>query len=66
MSVEIEGRRIGDDSPEAVLAAVARLRDITADVLARAASAGTTPLEIADRIVLDRLARRRRARGSAG
>jgi leucine dehydrogenase len=63
--IDFHQERIGDDAPHTVLAAVARLRDITADVLARAASAGTTPLEIADRIVLDRLARRRRARGSA-
>ena len=62
--IDFHQERIGDDSPDAVLAAVARLRDITADVLARAASAGTTPLRIADGIVLERLARRRRAAGA--
>jgi leucine dehydrogenase len=59
--IDFHQERIGDDSPQAVLAAVARLREITTDVLARAASAGATPLEIADRIVLERLARRRAA-----
>jgi leucine dehydrogenase len=64
--IDFHQERIGDDAPDAVLAAVARLRDITADVLAGAARAGATPLQIADRIVLERLARRRQARGSAG
>lgn len=44
-----------DDGPEAVLAAVERIRDITADVLERAAVAGETPLRVADRIVQERL-----------
>ena len=44
-----------DDRPEAVLATVERIRDITADVLKRAASAGETPLRVADRIVQERL-----------
>jgi leucine dehydrogenase len=44
-----------DDRPEAVLAAVERIREITADVLERAAAAGETPLRIADRIVQERL-----------
>lgn len=45
-----------DDRPEAVLAAVARIHDITRDILARAAAAGETPQQIADRIVQGRLA----------
>ena len=44
-----------DDRPEAVLASVERIRDITADVLKRATAAGGTPLQIADRIVQERL-----------
>jgi leucine dehydrogenase len=44
-----------DDRPEAVLASVERIRDITADVLHRAAAAGETPLRVADRIVQERL-----------
>jgi len=64
--IDFHQERIGDDAPDAVLAAVARLRDITGDVLARAASAGAIPLEIADRIVLERLARRRQADARGG
>ena len=44
-----------DDRPEAVLAAVARIYDVTLDVLGRAAAAGTTPLAAADRLVAERL-----------
>jgi leucine dehydrogenase len=44
-----------DDRPEAVLASVERIRDITAAVLARAAAGGETPLQVADRIVRDRI-----------
>ena len=44
-----------DDSPAAVLAAVERIRDITQDVLARAAASGETPLQVADGIVRDRI-----------
>ena len=44
-----------DDRPEAVLASVERIRDITASVLARAAASGETPLQVADRIVRDRI-----------
>lgn len=44
-----------DDRPEAVLASVERIRDITADVLKRAAAEGETPLQIADQIVQQRL-----------
>ena len=44
-----------DDRPDAVLRSVERIRDITSDVLARAAKAGETPLEVADRIVQQRL-----------
>lgn len=45
-----------DDSPRAVMAAVARIAAITTDILTRAAEGGHTPLEIADRMVVDRLA----------
>jgi valine dehydrogenase (NAD+) len=44
-----------DDRPEAVLAAVARIYDVTLDVLKRAKAAGTTPLTAADRLVAERL-----------
>jgi glutamate dehydrogenase/leucine dehydrogenase len=44
-----------DDRPEAVLASVERIRDITAAVLARAAASSETPLQVADRIVRDRI-----------
>ncbi|HEX5077936.1 MAG TPA: Glu/Leu/Phe/Val dehydrogenase dimerization domain-containing protein [Geminicoccaceae bacterium] len=44
-----------DDRPEAVLAAVARIYDVTLDVLARAAAAGATPLTVADWLVAERL-----------
>jgi leucine dehydrogenase len=65
--IDFHQERIGNDAPDAVLGAVARLYDITRDVLRRAASAGATPLQIADRIVRDRLAsgRRSAARGPA-
>lgn len=51
-----------DDRPEAVLAAVARIHDITTDVLVRAASEGRTPQDVADRIVQERLAAARARR----
>jgi hypothetical protein len=38
-----------------VLASVERIRDITADVLQRAAASGETPLQVADRFVQERL-----------
>jgi leucine dehydrogenase len=44
-----------DDRPEAVLAAVARIHDVTLDVLERARAAGATPLTVADRLVALRL-----------
>ena len=44
-----------DDSPAAVLRSVERIRDITGSVLARAAATGETPLQVADRIVRDRI-----------
>ena len=44
-----------DDRPEAVLAAVARIHDVTLDVLARAKAAGATPLTVADRLVAERV-----------
>ena len=44
-----------DDRPEAVLAAVARIHEVTLDLLARAKSAGATPLTVADRLVAERL-----------
>ena len=62
--IDFHQERIGDDTPDAVLGAVARIHDITRDVLGQAARAGETPLAIADRIVLGRLAaaRQRTAR----
>jgi leucine dehydrogenase len=54
--IDFHQERIGDDAPDAVLGAVARIHDITRDVLERAAAAGETPLAIADQIVLGRLA----------
>ena len=44
-----------DDRPEAVLRSVERIREITGSVLARAATTGETPLQVADRIVQDRI-----------
>jgi leucine dehydrogenase len=44
-----------DDRPEAVLSSVARIRGITAEVLKQAAAQGETPLQVADRIVQERL-----------
>jgi leucine dehydrogenase len=57
--IDYHQERIGDDAPDVVLRAVARLYDITRDVLERALRAGQTPLQVADRIVLERIARRR-------
>ena len=57
--IDFHQERIGDDTPDAVLGAVARIHDITSDVLARAARADETPLGVADRIVRERLAMRR-------
>ena len=64
--IDFHQERIGEDTPDAVLGAVARLYEITGDVLRRAARAGETPLQIADRIVLDRLADARRAKAGDG
>ena len=44
-----------DDRPDAVLAAVARIHDVTLDVLERAKAAGATPLAVADELVALRL-----------
>jgi leucine dehydrogenase len=44
-----------DDSPQAVLSSVERIRGITADVLARSAASGQTPLQVADLIVRERI-----------
>jgi leucine dehydrogenase len=52
-----------DDSPAAVLRSVERIRDITAEVLKKAAATGDTPLEIADMIVRERVAAAARRRG---
>jgi leucine dehydrogenase len=51
-----------DDRPQAILRSVERIRDITADVLAKAAASGETPQEVADRRVRERIqwAERRR------
>jgi leucine dehydrogenase len=61
--IDFHQERTGADSPDAVLGAVARIHDITRDVLARAADAGEPPLAIADRIVLGRLAAARQRAG---
>jgi leucine dehydrogenase len=45
-----------DDRPEAVLNAVERIRDRTAEVLQQASARGETPLQVADRMVRERLA----------
>jgi leucine dehydrogenase len=58
--IDFHQERTGADAPEAVLGAVARIHEITTDVLERAARAGETALEVADRIVLERLAAGRR------
>ena len=50
-----------DDRPEAVLAAVERIYDVTLDVLERARAAGATPLTVADRLVAERLRPRKPA-----
>jgi leucine dehydrogenase len=44
-----------DDRPEAVLAAVARIYEVTLDVLERAEAAGLTPLTVADQLVVERV-----------
>ena len=54
--IDFHQERTGDDAPEAVLGAVERIHAITQDVLGRASRAGETPLQVADRIVLERLA----------
>jgi leucine dehydrogenase len=58
-----------DDRPQAVLAAVARIYDVTLDVLERAQAAGVTPLTLADQLVAERLrpgrAPRSRPRGKS-
>jgi leucine dehydrogenase len=59
--IDFHQERIGNDAPDVVLGAVARIHDITRDVLDRAARAGETPLQVADRIVLERIATARRA-----
>jgi leucine dehydrogenase len=58
--IDYHQERIGDDAPDVVLRAVARLYDITRDVLERALRAGEPPLQVADRIVLERIAAGRR------
>ena len=63
--IDFHQERIGDDAPDAVLGAVARLYDIARDVLERARRAGETPLQVADGIVLQRIAAARRVRSEA-
>jgi leucine dehydrogenase len=64
--IDFHQERTGDDAPDAVLGAVARIHEITSDVLERAARNGETPLEVADRIVRERLtAARQRATASS-
>ena len=59
--IDFHQERIGNDAPEVVLGAVARIHDITRDVLDRAARTGETPLRVADRMVLERIDAARRA-----
>jgi leucine dehydrogenase len=58
--IDYHQERIGDDAPDAVLRAVARIHDIAHGVLERARRTGETPLQVADRIVLERIAGARR------
>jgi leucine dehydrogenase len=58
--IDFHQERTGEDAPEAVLRAVERIRAITGDVLEDAARSGETPLQVADRIVRERLAAARR------
>ena len=58
--IDYHQERIGDDAPDAVLCAVARIHDITRGILDRARRAAKTPLQIADRMVLERIAEARR------
>jgi leucine dehydrogenase len=60
--IDFHQERVGNDAPDAVLGAVARIHDITRGVLERAARVGETPLQVADRIVLERIDAARRAR----
>ena len=62
--IDFHQERTGNDTPAAVLCAVARIHDITSDVLERAARGGETPLRVADRVVQERLAAARQ-RGAA-
>ena len=64
--IDFHQERTGEDTPDAVLGAVARIHDITRDVLQRAARTGETPLEVADGMVRERLAAgRQRATASS-
>jgi leucine dehydrogenase len=54
--IDFHQERTGGDAPDAVLGAVARIHAITSGVLERAARNSETPLEVADRIVRERLA----------
>jgi leucine dehydrogenase len=58
--IDFHQERIGDDAPDAVLGAVARIYDIMRDVLDQGSRSGETPLRVADRIVLERIAAARR------
>jgi leucine dehydrogenase len=49
-----------DDRPEAVLLAVGRIHDIVAEMFARAEVERSTPLQLADRLVRERVGARRR------
>jgi leucine dehydrogenase len=63
--IDFHQERIGDDAPDVVLGAVARLYGVARDVLERARRAGATPLQVADGIVLERLAAARRVNPEA-
>ena len=53
--IDFHQERTGEDTPDAVLGAVARIHGITRDVLERATQKAETPLEVADGIVRARL-----------
>jgi leucine dehydrogenase len=58
--IDFHQERTGNDAPEAVLGAVARIHEITWDVLERSTRTDETPLQVADRIVLERIGATRR------
>jgi len=62
--IDFDQERI-DDRPEAVLAAVRRIGEVTRDVLEASAREGRRPLAVANAIVRERLAQAARAKASS-